>query len=196
MGDDGGGTKSGGELVGRTVSFLSKRDGIDKLLKLAKYLSALGVEVGAGGNGANLSGLRDLEKALSLSRKAFRLGKFLGNVNKLAKLRERERRRAELRARMRREQEQERRSASSSSSSSSAVATATTKEEFRCLVEENYFLSRRAFVLLSLVSNCSEGAYYFLDQIQVSELAATLTLCSLRASPARSDPPAACGAHR
>ena len=53
MGDDGGGTKSGGELVGRTVSFLSKRDGIDKLLKLAKYLSALGIEVGAGGNGAN-----------------------------------------------------------------------------------------------------------------------------------------------
>ena len=192
---DGGGTKSGGELVGRTVSFLSKRDGIDKLLKLAKYLSSLGIEVGAGGKGANQSGLRDLEKALSLSRKAFRLGKFLGNVNKLAKLRERERRRAELRARMRREQEQERRSASSSSSSS-AVATATTKEEFRCLVEENYFLSRRAFVLLSLVSNCSEGAYYFLDQIQVSELAATLTLCSLRASPARSDPPAACGAHR
>ena len=66
MGD--GGTKSGGELVGRTVSFLSKRDGIDKLLKLAKYLSSLGIEVEAGGKGANQSGLRDLDKAFSLSR--------------------------------------------------------------------------------------------------------------------------------
>ena len=47
--------------MGRTVSFLSKRDGIDKLLKLAKYLSSLGIEVEAGGKGANQSGLRDLE---------------------------------------------------------------------------------------------------------------------------------------
>mmetsp|Transcript_5066 Transcript_5066/g.15190 ORF Transcript_5066/g.15190 Transcript_5066/m.15190 type:complete len:241 (-) Transcript_5066:1574-2296(-) len=137
--------------VDKTVAFLSKRDGIDKVLKLAKYLSSLGVELSHGGEGGGASSggrgggkLKDLESALSLSRKAFRLGKFLGNVNKLVELRERERKRAEDAARR----------------------EVGKGDGFRKLVEENYFLSRRTFLVLSLVNNCSEGLYYFLDQLQ------------------------------
>ena len=44
-------------------------------------------------------------------------------------------------------------------------------EADRAIAEtENYFLSRRAFLALSLIANSSEGLYYFLDQMQVSGL--------------------------
>ena len=33
------------DALNQTVSFLSKRDGLDKVLKLGKYLSGLGIEL-------------------------------------------------------------------------------------------------------------------------------------------------------
>ena len=38
---------SGGkkDALNQTVAFLSKRDGLDKVLKLGKYLSGLGIEL-------------------------------------------------------------------------------------------------------------------------------------------------------
>ena len=89
------------------VTFLSKRDGIDKLLKAAKYVTSLGIALDLdqlnntiqnqksasleekGGRGSGK--LDKLEAALSLSRKAFRLGKFLGNLKKCLAILERAR---------------------------------------------------------------------------------------------------------
>merc|ERR1711981_696722 len=141
------GAASGPELVGKTVAFLKQRDGLDKVLKLAKYLSSLGVEL----KKEDGRKLRDLESALSLSRKAFRLGKFLGNVSKLQELRRKEEKAREERAK-----------AKGDAKEGGGAGAAT----YRDMVEENYFLSRRAYLLLSMVSNSSEGVYYFLDQLQ------------------------------
>ena len=134
--------------IERVVAYLGKRDGIDKLLKLAKYATGLGAEVRPDGERR----LRDLETALSLSRKAFRLGKFLGNLQKIRDLGERERKRRAEALELRKKDDGK-------------------GEADRAIAEtENYFLSRRAFLALSLIANSSEGLYYFLDQMQVSGL--------------------------
>jgi hypothetical protein len=139
---------SGGkkDALNQTVSFLSKRDGLDKVLKLGKYLSGLGIELNkkknsalqgvaqVGGGGVDWS---KLESALSLSRKAFRLGKFLNNVKKC---------RAILA-----ETETDGKKKGEDSSSAS---------------EDERRRSRSVLLTLSLLFNLSEGAYYFLDQFQ------------------------------
>ena len=139
------------------VTFLSKRDGIDKLLKAAKYVTSLGIALDLdqlnntiqnqksasleekGGRGPGK--LDKLEAALSLSRKAFRLGKFLGNLKKCLAILER--------AREGREKSQQERDATKDGG----------------FVERQ--TDQRALLMLSVIFNCSEGLYYFLDQIQV-----------------------------
>ena len=80
-----------------------------------------------------------LESALSLSRKAFRLGKFLNNVKKF---------RALLAAQ------------------SSPPSNSKTEEEKEKSQNAATSQRERAFLVLSLVFNFSEGVYYFLDQFQ------------------------------
>jgi len=138
------------------VTFLSKRDGIDKLLKAAKYVTSLGIALDLdqlnntiqnqksasleekGGRGSGK--LDKLEAALSLSRKALRLGKFLGNLKKCLAILER--------AREGREKSQQERDATKDGG----------------FVERQ--TDQRALLMLSVIFNCSEGLYYFLDQIQ------------------------------
>ena len=118
------------QVLDHTVTFLSKRDGIDKVLKMAKYLSSLGVEL-SGEKGGELD---KLEAALGLSRKAFRLGKFLGNVKKFRAILEKH----------------------CKNKCSSFDGQSGKDDEAH----------QRVLLFLSLVFNCSEGLYYFLDQLQ------------------------------
>lgn len=71
-----GGSKK--NVVQLTDEFLKKREGIDKVLKLTRYASKLaGHQLGDGSElGARL---KLLDSHLGVTRKAFRLGKFLGN---------------------------------------------------------------------------------------------------------------------
>jgi len=138
---------SGGkkDALNQTVSFLSKRDGLDKVLKLGKYLSGLGIElnknalqgVAQGGGGVDWS---KLESALSLSRKAFRLGKFLNNVKKC---------RAIL-----------------AETETDAKKKKSEEEEEESSASEDERRRRSALLALSLLFNFTEGVYYFLDQFQ------------------------------
>lgn len=73
------------DLLDKTVAFLAKREGIDKTLKIIRYTSRLVAAVSVPGTEVNLRA-SGLEKSVGVSRKAFRLGKFLQDVNKLRRV--------------------------------------------------------------------------------------------------------------
>ncbi|GAB4818519.1 hypothetical protein N2152v2_005565 [Parachlorella kessleri] len=70
-----------------TVQFLAKRDGIDKTLKIIRYSTRLLLASGVLSDSQKdlTQRLSKFESSIGTSRKAYRLGKFLGNVNTLRK---------------------------------------------------------------------------------------------------------------
>eukprot|EP00892_Ulva_mutabilis_P007678 jgi/Ulvmu1/5282/UM022_0076.1 len=70
--------------VDKTVSLLSKRDGIDKVLKVLRYTSKLLLAQGI--TGALGEKLLRIDSSLGSSRKAIRLGKFLSNYCAVTRL--------------------------------------------------------------------------------------------------------------
>ncbi|KAG2491587.1 hypothetical protein HYH03_010154 [Edaphochlamys debaryana] len=70
------------DLFDRTAKFLQKREGIDKTLKILRYTARLVVATHP--KDAELTKrLSAFEKSVGVSRKAYRLGKFLQAVNSL-----------------------------------------------------------------------------------------------------------------
>eukprot|EP01025_Chloroclados_australasicus_P027702 TRINITY_DN27432_c0_g1_i1.p1 TRINITY_DN27432_c0_g1~~TRINITY_DN27432_c0_g1_i1.p1 ORF type:complete len:127 (-),score=11.93 TRINITY_DN27432_c0_g1_i1:82-462(-) len=65
-------------VLTRTVALIAKRDGIDKVLKVIRYTAKLLLAT----RGYSQE-LKSLDSSLGTTRKALRLGKFLGNVQDL-----------------------------------------------------------------------------------------------------------------
>ncbi|KAF0902212.1 hypothetical protein E2562_014451 [Oryza meyeriana var. granulata] len=63
-------------------AYLSRRDGVDKLLKISRYAARLALAAGPLPPAASAP-LKSFESSVGLSRKAFRLGKFVQSVNAL-----------------------------------------------------------------------------------------------------------------
>ena len=79
----GGGSAGGGgssDGLDHAVAFLKQRDGLDKLLKLTRYAAKLGAYNLLLKDPASVVGgkLKGLDASTSVTRKALRLGKFLG----------------------------------------------------------------------------------------------------------------------
>ncbi|KAG1670751.1 hypothetical protein FOA52_013978 [Chlamydomonas sp. UWO 241] len=74
------------DLVDQLISFLGKREGIDKALKLIRYSAKL-VAATSGSMPEVYKRAKALDKSLGTTRKAFRLGKFLQDINSLRKSR-------------------------------------------------------------------------------------------------------------
>ena len=71
------------DTLDKTVAFLAKRDGIDKTLKILRYAGRLALATTSfEGN----TRLQSFESSIGTSRKAYRLGKFLQNVNNARKI--------------------------------------------------------------------------------------------------------------
>ncbi|KAK4796565.1 hypothetical protein SAY86_028891 [Trapa natans] len=65
-------------------AYLARRDGVDKLLKISRYASKIIIASSALHPDEPLLGhLKSFESSVGLSRKAFRLGKFVQDVNSL-----------------------------------------------------------------------------------------------------------------
>ncbi|KAJ7557944.1 hypothetical protein O6H91_04G017100 [Diphasiastrum complanatum] len=67
-------------------AYLARRDGVDKLLKIMRYTSKLLISsqhLVANTNPAVVARLREFEASVGTSRKAFRLGKFVQDLNAL-----------------------------------------------------------------------------------------------------------------
>ncbi|KAF4394166.1 hypothetical protein CsatB_022813 [Cannabis sativa] len=64
--------------------YLAKRDGVDKLLKISRYATKIILASSALPENLTVTGrLKSFESSVGLSRKAFRLGKFVQDVNAL-----------------------------------------------------------------------------------------------------------------
>lgn len=63
--------------------FLAKRDGVDKLLKISRYATKIILTSSLLPNEPLTSRLKSFESSVGISRKAFRLGKFVQDVNAL-----------------------------------------------------------------------------------------------------------------
>ncbi|KAL8166059.1 hypothetical protein V2J09_007558 [Rumex salicifolius] len=63
--------------------YLAKRDGVDKLLKISRYASKIILASPALSDHPLRRRLKSFESSVGVSRKAFRLGKFVQNVNAL-----------------------------------------------------------------------------------------------------------------
>lgn len=72
-----------GAGLAKAAALLAQRDGTDKVLKAGRYAARLGA-LRAQRMGLTARRARALERALSLSRKAVRWGKFLGNAHRAA----------------------------------------------------------------------------------------------------------------
>ncbi|CAN6482193.1 unnamed protein product [Victoria cruziana] len=69
--------------------YLAKRDGVDKLLKVSRYAAKLALASSsfAAGRPDLQRRLRSFESSVGVSRKAFRLGKFVQDINALKRAR-------------------------------------------------------------------------------------------------------------
>lgn len=77
---------AGPDTIDKTVAFLAKRDGIDKVLKVIRYSSKLLLATSALQSSPELAGrLKEFEGSIGTSRKAYRLGKWIADANKLRK---------------------------------------------------------------------------------------------------------------
>lgn len=63
--------------------YLSKRDGVDKLLKISRYATKIILASSLLPDDPLASRLKSFESSVGISRKAFRLGKFVQDVNAL-----------------------------------------------------------------------------------------------------------------
>ncbi|KAK9827541.1 hypothetical protein WJX74_009437 [Apatococcus lobatus] len=74
------------DVLDKTVTFLAKRDGIDKVLKITRYVSKLLLATSYKDSKSETAvRLKDFESSIGVSRKAYRLGKFLADINSLRK---------------------------------------------------------------------------------------------------------------
>jgi hypothetical protein len=64
-------------------AYLARRDGVDKLLKISRYAARLALTAGPPLPPMASARLKSFESSVGLSRKAFRLGKFVQSVNAL-----------------------------------------------------------------------------------------------------------------
>eukprot|EP00775_Hariotina_reticulata_P012699 gene12699-12830_t len=76
---------SNSDTLDKTIAFLQKREGIDKTLKIVRYASRLIVAISPPGSDQQKR-FEALQSSVGTSRKAYRLGKFLQDVNGLRKL--------------------------------------------------------------------------------------------------------------
>ncbi|KAK9804366.1 hypothetical protein WJX72_009381 [[Myrmecia] bisecta] len=67
------------------VAFLAKRDGIDKVLKIIRYLTKLILALELTPEADLAKRLSSFESSIGVSRKAYRLGKWLANLNAIRK---------------------------------------------------------------------------------------------------------------
>lgn len=70
------------DFLAHLEAYLARRDGVDKLLKISRYAARLALAAGPLPPPASAR-LKSFESSLGLSRKAFRLGKFVQDVNAL-----------------------------------------------------------------------------------------------------------------
>uniref|UniRef100_A0ACD5YMF9 Uncharacterized protein n=1 Tax=Avena sativa TaxID=4498 RepID=A0ACD5YMF9_AVESA len=70
------------DFLAHLEAYLARRDGVDKLLKISRYAARLALAAGTLPPPASAR-LKSFESSLGLSRKAFRLGKFVQDVNAL-----------------------------------------------------------------------------------------------------------------
>lgn len=72
------------DFLNHLEAYLSKRDGVDKLLKISRYATKIILASSALPETLTLTHrLKSFESSVGLSRKAFRLGKFVQDVNAL-----------------------------------------------------------------------------------------------------------------
>ncbi|XP_052146397.1 peroxisomal membrane protein 11-2 [Oryza glaberrima] len=74
------------DILVHVEAYLSRRDGVDNLLKVSLYAARLALALAAGQPPlphAATARLRSFESSVGLSRKAFRLGKFVQSINAL-----------------------------------------------------------------------------------------------------------------
>ncbi|GAX73908.1 hypothetical protein CEUSTIGMA_g1358.t1 [Chlamydomonas eustigma] len=79
-------SNSNPDTIDKIIKYLAKREGIDKTLKLIRYSSKLVVALTA--TDSNLhQRCKSIDSSVGVSRKAFRLGKFLQDINSMRKSR-------------------------------------------------------------------------------------------------------------
>ncbi|XP_010543082.1 PREDICTED: peroxisomal membrane protein 11A isoform X2 [Tarenaya hassleriana] len=72
------------DFLNHLETYLAKRDGVDKLLKISRYASKIILASSVLSENVTLNRrLKSFESSVGLSRKAFRLGKFVQDVNAL-----------------------------------------------------------------------------------------------------------------
>ncbi|KAK1650739.1 hypothetical protein QYE76_068544 [Lolium multiflorum] len=71
------------DFLAHLEAYLARRDGVDKLLKISRYAARLALAAGPPLPAAASARLKAFESSVGLSRKAFRLGKFVQDVNAL-----------------------------------------------------------------------------------------------------------------
>ncbi|XP_047084231.1 peroxisomal membrane protein 11-3-like [Lolium rigidum] len=71
------------DFLAHLEAYLARRDGVDKLLKISRYAARLALAAGPPLPPAASARLKAFESSVGLSRKAFRLGKFVQDVNAL-----------------------------------------------------------------------------------------------------------------
>ncbi|XP_051181632.1 peroxisomal membrane protein 11-3 [Lolium perenne] len=69
------------DFLAHLEAYLARRDGVDKLLKISRYAARLALAAGPPLPPAASARLKSFESSVGLSRKAFRLGKFVQDVN-------------------------------------------------------------------------------------------------------------------
>ncbi|KAL6012384.1 hypothetical protein ACLOJK_002871 [Asimina triloba] len=74
-------SSDGRDSLARLEAYLAKRDGVDKLLKISRYASK--IILASSLLPQSHPRLKSFESSVGLSRKAFRLGKFVQDVNAL-----------------------------------------------------------------------------------------------------------------
>ncbi|KAM0899155.1 hypothetical protein ACQ4PT_021458 [Festuca glaucescens] len=71
------------DFLAHLEAYLARRDGVDKLLKISRYAARLALAAGPPLPPPASARLKSFESSVGLSRKAFRLGKFVQDVNAL-----------------------------------------------------------------------------------------------------------------
>ncbi|CAN6295383.1 unnamed protein product [Urochloa humidicola] len=71
------------DFLAHLEAYLARRDGVDKLLKISRYSARLALAAGPPLPPAAAARLKAFESSVGLSRKAFRLGKFVQSLNEL-----------------------------------------------------------------------------------------------------------------
>lgn len=79
--------KKGRDFSEHLEAYLAKRDGVDKVLKIARYSAKIILASSVVSKDALLAKrLKDFDASVGVSRKAFRLGKFIQDYNALKKV--------------------------------------------------------------------------------------------------------------